>query len=84
MSIKNLTTNSNEVIALEDLLGQIEIPRLKRNLRKLLLHYLMNEHENLMPNFEDFIEDLMFFFEFLDALNGDVNPKGYYRDSEVH
>ena len=46
----------------------VEIPRFRKNFRYILFHYLMTEHEELMPDFKWFIEDMRFFFEFLDEL----------------
>ena len=77
--IRKLTTDSAEVIALEDLLDLLDVPRFRKNLRSLLVRYLMHEHDNLMPDFEYFVEDMKFFFEFLDILNGEGKPKGSCR-----
>ena len=53
----------------------VEIPRFRKNFRYILFHYLMTEHEELMPDFKWFIEDMRFFFEFLDELEpGETEP----------
>ncbi|MDW3194596.1 MAG: hypothetical protein R8G66_19615 [Cytophagales bacterium] len=59
--------NSSE--SLEHFLELIEIPRFRKNLRHILFFYLQKEYEELMPDFNWFIEDMKFFFEFLDELD---------------
>ncbi len=46
----------------------IEVPRFRRNIRHILFSYLMTQYEEPMPDFQWFIEDMRFFFEFLDDL----------------
>lgn len=70
----NLTAKS--IDSLDHLLGLIEIPRFKRNLRNLLFQYLIDQHDELMPDFGHFIEDMKFVFDFLDTLEKETNLKG--------
>ena len=62
----NLTPAS--LPALDRLQGFINIPRFRKNLRTVFFQYLASEHEALIPDFEHFIEDMRFVFEFLDQL----------------
>ncbi len=66
MNLVNATENS--IVALDDFLGSVDISRFRKDLRNLFLHYLMEEYEQLGPEFGHFIEDMKFFFNFLDAL----------------
>ena len=56
--------------ALEDFMSLIDVSRFSKNLRNLLLQYLINESDELLPDFEHFIEDMKFLFDFLDQLEG--------------
>ncbi len=58
--------------ALDDFLGQIEVTSFKRQLRSLLLYYLTHEAEELPPDAGHFIEDLKYFFDFLDVAGDEV------------
>ena len=78
MYLTKLTKESKEVAALEDLLGLLDIPRFRSNLRALLFQYLMDQHQCLLPDFEHFIEDMRFFFEFLDVLNEETEEMGVF------
>ena len=59
----NLTTKS--IDALDDLTGSIDITRLNRNLRNLLLQHLSTTADE---SDSDFVEDVQYFFRFLDVL----------------
>lgn len=65
---EDIELSEKSIISLSRFLELIEIPRFRKNFRYILFHYLMTEHEELMPDFEWFIEDMRFFFEFLDDL----------------
>lgn len=56
------------ISAFEDFLGLVEIPTFKRQLRGLLLSYLIEESEELPPHYSRFIEDMKFLFELLDVV----------------
>ncbi len=62
----NLTPKS--IDALDDLSGSIDISKFNRNLRNLLLQHLINEKEDSNPDFCDLVEDMKYFFNFLDIL----------------
>lgn len=62
----NLTPKS--ISALDDFVGLVTIPKFKRQLRSLLLYYLSEESEELAPDYDHFIEDMKFMFEFLDVV----------------
>jgi hypothetical protein len=57
---------------LENFLQYPNITRLNRNIRKTLLLYLT--YENTLPlDFDDFMLDLYFLYEFLDAVEDEKN-----------
>ena len=64
----NFPPPESSVHSLGLFLERVDVPRFRKNIRHLLLHYLMDNHDELMPDFEWFIEDMRFFFEFLDEL----------------
>ena len=66
----NLTSKS--IDALDDLSGAIDISKLNRNLRNLLLQHFINEKEDLNPNLSDLAEDMQYFFNFLDILEDEM------------
>lgn len=70
----NVNVSSKSIMALDELQRLIEIPRFRKNLRGLLFVYLMKEHKDLMPDFEHFIEDMKFLFEFFDKLEEESGP----------
>lgn len=65
---KHTQLTPESIQAFDNLLSLINIPRFRKNLRTVLFQYLMHEHESLIPDFEHFIEDMQFVFEFLDQL----------------
>jgi len=58
----------HSISAFADFLGQVEITSFRRRLRNLLLYYLIAEWEELARRDERFIEDMAFFFDFLDVI----------------
>ena len=66
----NLTSKS--IDALDDLSGTIDISKLNRNLRNLLLQHFINEKEHSNPDFCDLAEDMQYFFNFLDILEDEM------------
>ncbi len=54
--------------AFDDFLSLVDIRRFRKNLRTVLFQYLLLEYEELIPDFEHFIEDMRFVFEFFDKL----------------
>ena len=69
----NRTTNitSKSIAALDDFAGQVKIPAFRRQLRNLLLYYLIHEHEELPPTAGEFLQDMQFLLEMLDVMEGD-------------
>jgi hypothetical protein len=58
------------------------VGRLNRNLRKMLLEYLM--HESALENFylRDLLYDLEGLFELLDSMEAEVNTRGTRKHSD--
>jgi hypothetical protein len=52
-------------------LQDVPAKRLGRNLRKILVRYLIHEHEALPVEFGDFLTDLDILFGLLDAVEGE-------------
>ena len=62
----NLTQKS--IDALDDLSGTIDLSKFSRNLRNLLLQHLIQEKEDQTTDFNEFAEEMQYFFHFLDVL----------------
>lgn len=62
----NLTQRS--IDALDDLSGSIDVSKLNRNLRNLLMQHLIEEKEDNSSDFGEFAEGMKYFFNFLDIL----------------
>ena len=60
--------------AVENFAENMDIPRLKQNLRKVLFEYLRLKHDDLIPDFEHFIEDMNFLFHLMDMLENADQP----------
>ena len=65
------TISSKSIAALDDFAGQVKIPAFRRQLRNLLLYYLIHEHEELPPTAGEFLQDMQFLLEMLDVMEGD-------------
>jgi hypothetical protein len=52
--------------------------RLSRNLRTLLMEYLIEHHDFLPPNFHDHVDDLSHLFDLLDKISHET--KGWHDD----
>ena len=73
----NLTPKS--IDALDDLASAIDLSKFNRSLRNLLLHHLINEQENANPDTGELVEDMQYFFNFLDVLD---DEKQHLRNGE--
>ncbi|MEM6737492.1 MAG: hypothetical protein AAF620_15635, partial [Bacteroidota bacterium] len=60
--------NIKSIEALDDFLDIIEITRFRKDMRNLLMNYLIHEFEELGPEFGHFLEDMKFFLNFLDVV----------------
>ena len=70
--VRAINISSKSILALDDFAGQVKIPVFNRNLRNLLLYYLINEHDELPPTAGEFIQDMQFLLEMLDVVGDDV------------
>lgn len=67
-------TSEKFMLSLSRFLELVEVPRFRQNFRYVLFHYLLTHHDELMPDFKWFIEDMRFFFELLDDLKTSKEP----------
>ncbi|MDW3194302.1 MAG: hypothetical protein R8G66_18145 [Cytophagales bacterium] len=70
--MNHLNINSKSIEAFDDFIGLIDIQRVQKNLRNLLLYYLKNEFEELHPEYGLFIEDMEFLLNPLDKIEQPV------------
>jgi hypothetical protein len=54
---------------------------LSRNLRTLLMEYLIEHHDFLPPNFHNHIDDLSHLFDLLDRISQET--KGWHDEEEI-
>ncbi|MEQ9310681.1 MAG: hypothetical protein RLN90_14590 [Balneolaceae bacterium] len=73
--LNSINLSEKSISALDDFMGLVTIPKFKRQLRSLLLYYLTEEHEELAPNYGEFIEDMKFLFDFLDMVGDEQRAK---------
>ncbi len=66
--MNHLNINSKSIEAFDDFIGLVDIQRVQKNLRNLLLYYLKNEFEELHPDYGLFIEDMEFLLNLLDKI----------------
>ena len=66
--MNHLNINSKSIEAFDDFIGLVNIQRVQKNLRNLLLYYLKNEFEELHPDYGLFIEDMEFLLNLLDKI----------------
>lgn len=65
---------SNEIITeLENFSENIDIHHLQRSLRTVVFEYLSVKHDDLIPDFGSFIEELSYLFDFLDRVVDESN-----------
>jgi hypothetical protein len=65
-------TNQEMVEAVEELLNCSPPFRLSRNLRKIFVLALFHEHELLLHDGKELVNDLMCLFHFLDVLDEEI------------
>jgi hypothetical protein len=55
-----------------ELLGFIDVKKLRRKLRLLTLSFIANESENLTDDLPDFLQEINIFFDFLDIMEDEL------------
>lgn len=68
--------NQDRIDELKRVLGDFEIERANKHLRKIFIIYLQSEHENLPIDFTEVLIDLEQLFDILDLMEGWNRVKG--------
>lgn len=63
--------STSESDSLEEFLLAVDISRLSKGLRMVLLEYLYHRYDQLPHSFKELTVDLQFLFQFLDKLESD-------------
>ena len=68
----NSLVNERMIAEFNELLGFIDIRKLRRKLRTLTLNFVANESEHLSDNLHEFLYELNILFDFLDAVEDEL------------
>lgn len=71
----NSQVNERMIAEFNELLGLIDVCKLRRKLRTLTLNFVANESENLSDNLHEFLYELNILFDFLDAVEDELQKE---------
>jgi len=71
----NSLVNERMIAEFSELLGFIDIRKLRRKLRTLTLNFVANESEYLSDNLHEFLHELNILFDFLDAVEDELQKE---------
>jgi hypothetical protein len=63
------------MVEFAELLGFVDLKKLRRKLRLITLNFIATESENLTDDLPEFLQELNIFFDFLDVIEDELEKQ---------